>query len=110
MWKRKPQTAVCPTCRVVHQPVEHGEFREYCQADRRPMLEADERRYNVQDWFNHNYDRLAKQYDEEMAAQCAKQATNNQANYANRASAKANVGLDAYGLGGAANIFGVPDA
>lgn len=95
MWKRRPETTVCPTCNMVHQPdAPTGEFRLYCRTHRRPLEKAAERRYNVLQWVDRNFDKVAKLYDEHVAAMNAAYSSRN-------FGAPASADLDAYGLGAA---------
>lgn len=121
MWKRKPkiETAVCPTCRMVHQP-DHpiGEFRLYCRTHRLPLEDAAKRRHDVLAWVDRNFDKIAKQYDEHVAAQNAAYKERNQKIYASMAAMQGHaMGVSASaqsGLNAAANIhgpgFGGPNA
>lgn len=118
MWKRKPriETAVCPTCNMVHQP-DHptGEFRLYCRTHRRSLEDKRERDNMVTAWFHCNFDRLAKQCDAETAEQRAKEAERNQKMYAGMQNAfrpnPYDTNAQASGLGTWTEVFGgTPDA
>lgn len=118
IFARKPETAVCPKCNMVHQP-DHpiGEFRLYCRTHRRPLEDAAERRYNVLAWVDRNFDKVAKLYDEHVEALNAACAKHNQAAYAQMANQSANpfaFSSAQQGLNAATNIhgpgFGGPNA
>lgn len=111
MWKRKPETAVCPTCRMVHQPdYPIGEFRLYCRTHRRPLEDARERRNNVLAWVDRNFDKVAKQYDEHVAMANAQYAKRNQASYASMAQASVPAQGAPYGHAAINGLGSGPDA